>query len=280
MLTISKPTVDEVDLYDRLRNGRNKKYSTPLEDSRATVLDAYSKYKLANLSTLAPLKIDIATAKALRSNYERLRDKDFRSAYQEIKKRNKICYLCGFRDISEVDHFLPRKIFPEFSTFTFNLIPVCGTCNLKKLEHYKTCNDQLAFIHAYFVDIPLTHSYLQVDLEFNQAVLPSFRIIQTPGMSKQVFETLQYQFSYFGLNDVYSEQAIESLDRKSFAFGEHYRIGGSEKLRDYLDIEARSLILALNPNYWECALFTAISQSKMFCDGGFRLIKGYVEPLD
>lgn len=67
--------------------------------------------------------------------------------YDKMKIRIKVCPYCGFGEISEIDHFLPKSIYPEFSVFYFNLVPSCHICNSKKGNKKNIC------IHPYLEDI-------------------------------------------------------------------------------------------------------------------------------
>jgi hypothetical protein len=40
------------------------------------------------------------------------------------------CPMCGSANTGTVDHFLPRRDYPEFSIFTPNLVPACPACNM------------------------------------------------------------------------------------------------------------------------------------------------------
>lgn len=42
------------------------------------------------------------------------------------------CPMCGSANIGTVEHYLPKTPFPEFSVFSFNLVPSCSTCNQKR----------------------------------------------------------------------------------------------------------------------------------------------------
>jgi hypothetical protein len=43
-----------------------------------------------------------------------------------------LCPYCTLDSGAELDHYLPKAIFPEFSLFAQNLLPICGRCNQSK----------------------------------------------------------------------------------------------------------------------------------------------------
>lgn len=42
------------------------------------------------------------------------------------------CPMCGSPNVGTVEHYLPKAPFPEFSVFSFNLVPSCNVCNQKR----------------------------------------------------------------------------------------------------------------------------------------------------
>ncbi|MBD3831754.1 MAG: hypothetical protein IE910_00160 [Brevundimonas sp.] len=61
------------------------------------------------------------------------------------------CPMCGAAGVGTVDHYLPRETYPEFSVFTPNLVPACGTCNSKaKRTTVSGPSPGQRFLHPYF----------------------------------------------------------------------------------------------------------------------------------
>ena len=52
--------------------------------------------------------------------------------YNKIKNSISECPYCDFGEIAEIDHFLPKYLYPEFILFYYNLIPSCHNCNKNK----------------------------------------------------------------------------------------------------------------------------------------------------
>lgn len=74
---------------------------------------------------------------------------------KEIKKRKgNICPYCGVALCKQVDHFLPKDDYPEFSIFLPNLIVTCTDCNLDKRVQSINVNSNKRFIlNPYYDDI-------------------------------------------------------------------------------------------------------------------------------
>lgn len=48
-----------------------------------------------------------------------------------------LCPYCSLDTNPDLDHFLPKAVFPEFSLHARNLVPICTPCNRKKLNAFK-----------------------------------------------------------------------------------------------------------------------------------------------
>jgi hypothetical protein len=81
-------------------------------------------------------------------------DKPARKYYDTIllAARDKCPYCGGIGRPRNLDHFLPKKYFPQFSVLPVNLVPSCRDCNMEsKAQAYaKTEYEQI--LHPYFED--------------------------------------------------------------------------------------------------------------------------------
>ncbi|GAA5016701.1 hypothetical protein GCM10023206_28680 [Acinetobacter puyangensis] len=86
------------------------------------------------------------------------KDKDARKQiYNVIKSSADMCPYCGeCNPVTTLDHYLPKADFPQYSVFTSNLLPSCGTCNTGKLNTVATC----------YIDQPI-HPYFDKSIFFN-----------------------------------------------------------------------------------------------------------------
>lgn len=123
---------------------------TPLTNT-TEVVDTLTKRKLINLYENNLLNKD----KPARDYYDLL-----------LISSGERCPFCG--DIGQtknLDHFLPKAHFPEFSVTPLNLVPSCRDCNMgEKGEAYATIEDDQA-IHPY-VDKDLFYQQQWVFAEY------------------------------------------------------------------------------------------------------------------
>jgi hypothetical protein len=60
------------------------------------------------------------------------------------------CPYCQLDQVSHIDHFLPRAVFPEFSVSLQNLLMSCDTCNSKYKGQYWGVRGQQKIFHPRF----------------------------------------------------------------------------------------------------------------------------------
>lgn len=65
-----------------------------------------------------------------------------------------MCPICGLEECSEMDHYLPRSLFHEFSSHTSNLIPLCHDCNKDKHDYWLNSKGERYFFNAFFDRLP------------------------------------------------------------------------------------------------------------------------------
>lgn len=113
----------------------------------------YAYPKVNPLTNTTPVVGHLTKRKLVNLYENNLRDKDkpARDYYDALLvSSGERCPFCG--DIGQtknLDHFLPKAHFPEFSVMPLNLVPSCRDCNMgEKGQAYATLEDDQA-IHPY-----------------------------------------------------------------------------------------------------------------------------------
>lgn len=113
----------------------------------------YAYPKVNPLTNTTPVVGHLTKRKLVNLYENNLRDKDkpARDYYDALLvSSGERCPFCG--DIGQtknLDHFLPKAHFPEFSVMPLNLVPSCRDCNMgEKGQAYATLEDDQA-IHSY-----------------------------------------------------------------------------------------------------------------------------------
>lgn len=84
------------------------------------------------------------------------------------------CPICEVGFAKELDHYIPRALYPEYSVFPHNLIPICHECNNKKGELW--CDDEhnRLIFNAYY-DTAATEELYETRFDFDND-LPSIHL--------------------------------------------------------------------------------------------------------
>lgn len=123
--------------------------------------------------------------------------------YDKIKISRKVCPYCGFGEISEIDHFLPKSIYPEFSVFYFNLVPSCHICNSKKGNKKNIC------IHPYLENIKDIDKMLWAEFKLKNGSLIFYYHKQ-----KNIPFIVENHVDTFDILNRYSLQALKDFDNE------------------------------------------------------------------
>jgi hypothetical protein len=93
-----------------------------------------------DLEDLEPIDLDGAAGNALIDAYENrtVAIKRRLAAMQASlpQAHADLCPYCTLDTGPQLDHYLPKVVFPEFALFAPNLLPICGRCNQSKGNSY------------------------------------------------------------------------------------------------------------------------------------------------
>lgn len=131
-------------------------------------------------------------------------------------------YCGGIGSVRELDHFLPKSKYPQFSLLTSNLVPSCKICNqdLKKSGFAKTYEDQI--IHPYN-DFNIFFEDKWIDVIFKPSHEKKIEFFVSPpdSWSESNKKRADFHFNLFDLAERYStfiageylntKQSIENL---------------------------------------------------------------------
>ncbi|ENV51957.1 putative phage-related protein [Acinetobacter junii CIP 107470 = MTCC 11364] len=144
-------------------------------NNRINIKKRYQIYTdTANKFCLKDLK-PINISNEFKNNLIDLYDSDL-AALSYIKKYRDsnayyTCSLCGSPASGTLDHFLPKKTFPEFSFYSKNLIPACA-CNFSKSK--KISN----MFHPQFFDFLVNRIY-KIEFQITDGRINNIKLLPT-----------------------------------------------------------------------------------------------------
>jgi hypothetical protein len=157
---------DEKKLRDASLN-TGRKYYKELQNVLEPVLGAYAQYNANNGCAyfIKPLpNLNKAEKHALKLLYSTSANEyEFLSVLRESGKKIS-CPVCGSLAGATLDHYLPKSVYPEYSVYSWNLVPACFDCNT---HHNDVCagagvNERM--IHPYY-DGFVAQRLLSVEIE-------------------------------------------------------------------------------------------------------------------
>lgn len=275
MIRLPRPDRDRLADLDLAVSRRRPSSRRVLMGVRTGIIDAYGDYEdvLRDIRRFTSLANGSdALTKALLGNYalldrgrplEELRNSIFRTALSH----NYRCPLCERAQVCALDHFLPKKHFPEYSILADNLIPVCERCNRLKGDECDR-SDGLLMFHAYFDEFP-NKEILVAEIGVDSTVSIRYSLRRSDEIDDFTFQRVEKQFETLGLFDFYQMEAVAELTDQVDLYDETYDSFGDSGLRSTLGALTRGAERK-GINHWKAALYRALSRNAEFCSGGYR----------
>lgn len=141
------------------------------------------QFNVNSLSSLKPFNTNQQTKDALIGLYQFKRTV-FLDLFESLTttidhRRDMLCPNCTLTDCSQLDHYMPKSLFPEFSANPLNLMQCCSICNQKKLNRWLN-GVQPIFLNLYIDDLPPIQ-YLFVDITMADGIRRFRFYLQNPG---------------------------------------------------------------------------------------------------
>ncbi|GGN39068.1 MULTISPECIES: HNH endonuclease [Marinomonas] len=143
------------DLKNMVKSERQKflpymqQYQTAASSSQLFAIPALDTTRVKDPSVIGPLTK--SELEKLYTQYFAAKGKPARDVYDAILNSAKeSCPFCsGIGTPRNVDHFLPKSHFPQFSILPHNLVPACRDCNMGNKGHGFAILEKDQIIHPY-----------------------------------------------------------------------------------------------------------------------------------
>jgi len=183
-----------------------------------------------------------------------------------LAPQNGTCPFCGQRNVSTLDHYLPKAKHPALAVTPINLVPSCKDCNHVKDEHSPRLEiEQL--LHPYFDKIP-EGVWLVAHVETSRPPALVYRIQTPPVFDPVLTKRLEWQFRKLDIGKLYAAQAGSMLSGIASKLTSAWARGGSDEIKLLLEDDAKSWGKH-HSNCWQAAMYRALASSEWFCGEGF-----------
>jgi len=144
--------------------------------------------------------------------------KNKRAIYDTLRANYIKCPICSHNTTSELDHYLPKSIYPWFCIIPYNLVPMCHVCNNKKNNNIG--NMKIRYFHPYFDDF-IEYNYTECTLDegsefINLPLAVNFRITNKKQNDGRYIPNHHYQLiantdKVYNLKAIYGENSVSFL---------------------------------------------------------------------
>lgn len=273
MKKLPKPNDDAKEVFlECISNTRNKILKKNLElcaDEIASIVIDYDEKKIIDRIHTIPSTDSVAgivTNEVMNKLYNNKmvnKKGPGRKYYDKliISPQNGICPICGHREVSTLDHYLPKMKYPSLAIALINLIPTCKECNFIKGD-YDFENEEDATIHPYYDEIDDV-IWLNTELKENDEIVFVFKVKRPTEWGDLLYERVKNHFQIYRLNQVYSVQAAVEFEGIKRLLINMYNRSGGETVKRFLKeyIESYEFV---NLNSWKCSMYRALHENEWF----------------
>lgn len=176
--------------------------------------------------------------------------------YDRIKlsARNNRCPYCLHRDVTQVDHYLPKTSNPVLAITPENLIPSCSDCNKDKLNE-----DINLFSHPYFDDVD-SAVYLKCHSAYsNGDIVFSFNIERPEEWEEDLFQRVQNQIRSSNLLEFYGTHAISEYNMTKYSLIRLSKnLSEEDLLMQHLEDMLHGAEFEIGINSWQAGLYRCL----------------------
>jgi 5-methylcytosine-specific restriction endonuclease McrA len=274
MWTVPIPAHPAAPVYQScIRGIRDQDLKDRLEKATESVTKADLNYRRAGAARAcgglpcADFELPDVTAKEMTWLYENKmvgKKAPGRPVYDAIRAASPQgrCPLCGHRDVTTVDHYLPKSAYAALAVNPANLIPACSECNRMKSAAV------LDTLHPYYDNVE-RERWLSAQVLETSPPAVEFAVQPPESWPDGLSDRVRRHFATFELGLLYSMQAAREISGIKARLDWLLREGGSAAVRDHLRQDAASRQQA-GLNSWQAACYVALAASDWLCAGGFK----------
>ncbi|MCE0456846.1 HNH endonuclease [Curtobacterium flaccumfaciens] len=206
---------------------------------------------------------------ALQSNWPKVSNTFLRA--RVFASTRGICAYCGTVPAAQIDHYLPKALFGEYSIHVPNLVPSCGPCNGHKAKRYQLDSGMRRYPHPYFAELP-NEALIRATLTLSPVVTVSYEVDEVVARAVGVLDLVVAQFDDLHLNELFITETVAYLSDRACVYADEFAANGAVGVVRVLERDRRSVVRSRGETYWEVALLDALIASDGFCTGGFNRI--------
>lgn len=177
------------------------------------------------------------------------------------------CPICELRDATDLDHYAPRQLFPDFSVHSYNLIPICHECNNKKSTIWCDCGKRL-FFNAYY-DTPTDESLFDVNVKNENGILRMLLYLKKFENPKEATRIALTTIIVLDLMPYVNQKINEKFNQKLkeiIAQRKHLKLSDDDFLQFINNVFDESISETPDVNNWDRIVMKAINENAIVGD--------------
>ncbi len=170
-----------------------------------------------------------------------------------IANANGRCPICGSGKLKNLDHYLPKSLYPILCVTPINLVPLCRDCNFDKNNSFDTDYYTIPF-NPYFD--AMQELWLECSINFlkDNTVEVSYINGYNKAIDEKIWRKYETHLKVFDLNATFAPKACEEIDNCKGAYQELLRECGVNSLKNAL-AEHKTSCEKRDINSWKAALY-------------------------
>lgn len=276
MRSLEKPNDDVKDIFlECISNIRDEEYKSKLADCAAIIDNKTKEFELKkkdnHLYKIQP-HIKVGTTEITNIDMKKIYTNKLVKGAQPGRKyydkyiiaaKNGICPLCGQREVSTLDHYLPKMKYPSLAVSPINLIPSCIDCNKGKNDKVFRASEEET-LHPYYDNIEdVEWLYAKVTEKIEPII--TFEVRRPDSWNDLLFNRVKTHFNEFKINKLYSTQAAVEISGIKFGLVKVYNKRGAQGVKEELNERFESYSMD-NLNSWKTAMYRSLSQNDWVCN--------------
>lgn len=202
----------------------------------------------AQLSTLEDKKKTIES-QYYKLSYKKGEEQSLTYIRRELMTPVRRCPYCSIGPPQHLDHYMPKSLYGQLAICRLNLVPLCGTCNNKKLD-----DEYNKYVHPYYQEFPKTPFLIAKCRVVAGKVVVNFDLDRAILDDDVLFRKVHHQVAIIDLNNRLEKEVGEFISQ---CFLGRNNLG-SDGLEDYLEELHKECLKRYGINDWRTVVIRGL----------------------
>ena len=268
-LSIPLQDIDERAIYSECADDLRDKTAVGYLEKVVESSNAYEIYVPRDIEHFPKVEINKGDEKEILKVYKDkfAKQNSIGKKYYEAIMKNACgrCPICGGAKLKNLDHFLPKSIYPLLCVTPANLVPTCRDCNMDKKDYFSTNYYSLP-LNPYFDRYDDVWLGCCVAYKADKSYDISFLNVYDKILDEKMWNKYETHLRVFDLNATFGSKACEEMEDCKGIYKKLLENCGREEVKESL-IEHRRSCEDIDRNSWRAALYRELeNQVDEYCE--------------